>query len=177
MLIQPLKQARKILTRGGPEGGNGGAGFSLLGKNFLFLTLHAKSWTGLLQAAAREIAARHPALEAEEIARCLLERENSGSTAMGDGLAIPHAVSEHVKERLVALVKIPEGADFSAADRKPVTLAFIIIGPEEARAYHVFLLARIARFFLSPGLPERLMAAGTREEAIAILNEMDEKTP
>ena len=77
----------------------------------------------------------------------------------------------------MALVKVPDGVDFGASDKKRVTLALFIVSPEEAKAYHIYLLARIARFFLQPGFHENLLKAERQDEVVRIFDEMDEKTP
>ncbi|MBU0755674.1 MAG: PTS sugar transporter subunit IIA [Planctomycetes bacterium] len=149
----------------------------LLGRNFLFESVEAKNWKQLVHKISAFISERYPKVQSKVVAEALIEREKTGSTAIGDGLAVPHAILENLAERIVALIRIPDGIDLGAPDKVPVTLAFCILGPEKSRAYHVYLLARIARFFLQPGLHARLLSAKDEKEILEILNEMDDKIP
>jgi PTS system nitrogen regulatory IIA component len=174
-LVRALHHAWEELGLGDPSiTGNGSA---LLGKNFIVETFKAKNWTSLLRKVAHHIAGIYPQIKAGDVAEALIAREKSGSTALGESLAIPHATLKDLEERIVMLARLPDGVDFGASDRQPVTLAFIILGPEDARAYHVYLLARIARFFLQPGLHTRLLKTEKEEDVLRILNEMDDKIP
>lgn len=150
---------------------------SLLGKNFLFTTLESQTWIDLFEQASAIIANKYPMFSAELICDALKRREKAASTAIGDGLAVPHTMLKGLKERIVLLAKIPKGVAFETPDKNPVTIAFIILGPEDGQAYHVYLLARIARFFLTPGFHADLMKAEGMEDALRIINEMDDKIP
>jgi PTS system nitrogen regulatory IIA component len=175
ILVEALDQAWKEICLLHPEITLADTPF--LGKNFIFTTFKARDRNYLIQHAASLMAEIPPGCDAKRVMEALLDREASGSTALGDGLALPHAFLEGLEHRIMALIKIPEGVDFGAADKKPVTLALFIVSPEEAKAYHIYLLARIARFFLQPGFHQRLLEANELEEVVQLFDEMDEKTP
>lgn len=175
LLVQALQQVWEEICLLHPEVVLSDAPF--LGKNFIFTSFVAKDRNYLIQHAASLMAELPPGFDEHRITEALLEREASGSTALGDGLALPHAFLEGLEHRIMALIKVPDGVDCGAADRKPVTLALFIVSPEEAKAYHIYLLARVARFFLQPGFHETLLEAEKQEEVVRLFDEMDEKTP
>lgn len=156
--VQTLKQKWKELRNKEPAEGTGDAP-SLLEERFVFPCVEAESWYDLIESVSRRIEEIQPGIDAEAVADALVRRETSGSTALGNGLAVPHAMVEGLPERIVALARVPGGVDFGARDKKPVDLAVFILGSEAVRASHIQDLARIARLFLQPGFKERIMEA------------------
>ncbi len=75
----------------------------------------------------------------------LKEREAEGTTGFGDGIAMPHARIEGMKNFLVFVVTSSKGVEFDALDRKKVKLIFVILGPADAVESHLKILATISR--------------------------------
>lgn len=107
----------------------------------------------------------------------LLEREKVVSTGIGNGVAIPHAKAAHVQEMVIAVGRVAGGIDFEALDGKPVYVVFLLLGPQEAAALHVRLLARIARLVKTEGFLERLRKADSARMIYDIVREEDERQP
>lgn len=105
----------------------------------------------------------------------ILDRERMMSTGIGEGLAIPHAKSEVMKQSRVAFGRIPKGIDFEALDGKPVNLIFLLVGPPDSASLHVKILALIARLTRDPGFREQLLAAGDADEVIRLIREEEKK--
>ncbi|GAB5453293.1 MAG: PTS IIA-like nitrogen regulatory protein PtsN [Halioglobus sp.] len=80
----------------------------------------------------------------------LVEREELGSTGLGDGIAIPHCRVDNCAQPLGTLLSLDEGIPFDAPDERPVDLLFILLVPEEANQQHLDILAEIARNFSQP---------------------------
>lgn len=103
----------------------------------------------------------------EEVLRAALEREAHGTTAVGDGVAIPHARCSGVREPVLAVARLDRGVDWDAPDSQPVRLVFLIAVPEEAGKQHLKILARIARALTTSGFREGLLSAGNKREVVA----------
>ena len=90
----------------------------------------------------------------------VLEREKLGSTAIGAGIAIPHARANTVNEVSIAFARSSKGIDFNSVDGDPVNLIFLL---------YLKLLARISRLLRYQDLIEELKNAKTKEEVIKII--------
>ena len=84
--------------------------------------------------------------------RAVLEREDVTTTALGDGVAIPHARSPAVLRCRIAIATIPSGAPWDAPDGRPVTLALMIAAREVDHAEHLRVMAMLAQRLRRPGL-------------------------
>ncbi|HEX2189821.1 MAG TPA: PTS sugar transporter subunit IIA [Longimicrobiaceae bacterium] len=102
------------------------------------------------------------------------EREAVLSTGIGNGVAIPHGKSAEVARLAMAAGVAAEPADFEALDGRPVSLFFLLVGPESAAGDHVKALSRISRLVRSDAFRRRLAEAKTPEEFHAILAEAEQ---
>jgi fructose-specific phosphotransferase system IIA component len=109
----------------------------------------------------------------DEVLRAVREREEVLSTGIGSGVAIPHGKSGALNDlSLVAGLK-PEGVDFEALDGKPVSLFFLLVGPESAAGQHVKALSRISRLLRRDSFRVRLMEATDPEQFCSIVAEAE----
>lgn len=122
---------------------------------------------------ARHLARTQPGLDAEALARALLEREALASTAIGEDIAIPHGKLDSVTRLIGCLGRSSRGIDFDSLDKKPTHLFFVLIAPESSTGLHLKALARISRLFKDAEFRARLMRAGTAGELFRILEEED----
>ncbi len=97
---------------------------------------------------------------AREVEGGLADREAQCSTAIGSGVALPHALVTGIPEPLVASVMLPDGVEF-APGTPPVRLVFAIFGSPDNPWQHVRMLARLARIVSAEGAVERLLRSGT----------------
>ncbi len=109
----------------------------------------------------------------EEVLRAVREREEVLSTGIGNGVAIPHGKSPSVDELVLAAGVTAEPVDFEALDGRPVSLFFLLVGPEAAAGQHVKALSRISRLLRRESFRERLAAASSPEDFYAILREAE----
>ena len=108
--------------------------------------------------------------DAREIQKKVLERERSGSTGVGDGVAIPHARLEEITFPVGAFLRLSgEGVDFDAVDNNPCNLIFMILAPESSHADHLRALAQVSRAFRQKTLREKLLKAQSEQELLDIL--------
>ncbi len=101
----------------------------------------------LLEAMSTLMAAPFPDIETHEILALLIARERLGSTAIGHGVAIPHARTKHCHQEIGALIKTNQGISYDAADEQPVDLFFGLLVPQETQESHLQLLANLANSF------------------------------
>lgn len=95
----------------------------------------------------------------ERIVRAVLDREKLLSTGIGSGIAIPHGRTGEVDELILAAGVAPEPIAFDALDGKPVSLFFLLLGPDSAAGAHVRALGRISRILRHESVREDLSHA------------------
>ena len=107
----------------------------------------------------------------------ILAREEKGSTAVGEGIAIPHAKSEAVKAPSLAAMTVPEGVDYEALDDEPSNLLFMIAAPNDGDV-HLEVLSRLMTILMDEDFREKLLNAKDKEEFLKIIDDMEkEKYP
>lgn len=107
----------------------------------------------------------------------ILAREEQGSTAVGEGIAIPHAKSEAVKGPSLAAMTVPEGVDYEALDGEPSNLLFMIAAPCDGDV-HLEVLSRLMTILMDEDFREKLLSAKNTDEFINIIDNMEkEKYP
>jgi PTS system nitrogen regulatory IIA component len=97
------------------------------------------------------------------------EREQLLSTGIGGGIAIPHGKSSELDEVIVAAGVSPDGVEFDSLDGRPVTLFFLLVGPESAAGSLVKSLSRISRILRRDGVREALRDARTGDDFLRVL--------
>ncbi|MEG0764936.1 MAG: fructose-specific PTS transporter subunit EIIC [Pseudoflavonifractor sp.] len=100
----------------------------------------------------------------------VLAREAQGSTAIGMGIAVPHAKSAAVLRPGLAAMTAPAGVDCGAPDGKPSTLFFLIAAPLEGADVHLELLARLMKLLMHKDFPAQLRAAQSPAEFLALID-------
>ncbi|MBD5097795.1 MAG: PTS transporter subunit EIIA [Lachnospiraceae bacterium] len=107
----------------------------------------------------------------------ILAREEQGSTAVGEGIAIPHAKSEAVKGPSLAAMTVPEGVDYEALDDEPSNLLFMIAAPNDGDV-HLEVLSRLMTILMDEDFRAKLLGAKDKDEFIKIIDDMEkEKYP
>ena len=81
----------------------------------------------------------------EMVLKAVMDRERVMSTGMGDGVAIPHAKTDGVKDLVAAFGVTKQGIDFQSIDGKPVRIIFLLAGPTDQTGPHLKALSRISR--------------------------------
>ncbi|MCK4401474.1 PTS sugar transporter subunit IIA [bacterium] len=104
----------------------------------------------------------------EKLNKAILNREARGSTAIGNGVAIPHAETPSIKEKIVVFGRSKKGVSFDAIDNKPVHLFFMIISPNRETCPHLRTLAMISRLLRSRPFRDDLINAKSPKDVIRI---------
>ena len=121
------------------------------------------------------LATCHRELDKQKVLDVLRERERISTTAIGEGVAIPHGKLPGVDRVLAVFARSPKGVDFASLDGAPTHLFFALIAPENAAADHLKALARISRLLKDEAFRKRLMHAENEQEIYNIIAEEDDK--
>jgi len=97
-------------------------------------------------------------------------REAQGSTAVGMGIAVPHAKTDAVKKPGLTAITVPEGIDYECADGTDSNLFFMIAAPAGAADTHLEVLAGLMTMLMDPEFSQSLLAAKTPEEFLALID-------
>ena len=116
-----------------------------------------------------QLFAEQSGLSQTEVFDCLIARERLGSTALGQGVAMPHGRHAGVPAATGAFVRLKTPIEFDAPDNKPVSLVFVLLVPEAATGEHLALLSHLAKLFNEKSVREALRSCQTPEEARALL--------
>jgi len=103
----------------------------------------------------------------------ILAREALGSTAVGDGIAIPHAKVAAVKEPGLAAIVVPDGVDYDAYDGSLSTIIFMIAAPDGEADVHLEALSKLSTLLMDPDFKESLIHAGSKEEFLRLIDEKE----
>ena len=107
----------------------------------------------------------------------ILARESMGTTAIGEGIAVPHAKSEAVKAPALAAITVPDGVDYDAPDGKKAKLLFMIAATTDGDV-HLEILSRLMVMLMEPEFAQSLTEAKTAEEFLALIDKKEsEKYP
>ena len=113
-----------------------------------------------------------PALGAAVLA-AVHEREKVLSTGIGDGIAIPHGRTPHVRELVVAAGAVREPLEFDALDGAPVRIFFLLVGPDSDASAHIRALSRIARLLRGQALRDALASATSGDEFVRAIRDAE----
>ena len=142
----------------------------LIARNAILPAVKAGSKKQILQ----EIAARARdayGLDTRLVVEGLLAREKLGSTAMGGGVAIPHARLAGLTSIVGLFARLDQPTDFEAVDGEGVDLVFVLLAPEESGADHLRALARVSRLLRDTNLRKKLRDTAEAAALYALITE------
>jgi fructose-specific phosphotransferase system IIA component len=105
----------------------------------------------------------------------LMSREALGSTAIGQGIAIPHAKSDCVEKLVAAFGLSNKGVDFDSLDGEPAYIFFLLVAPQDSAGPHLKALARISRLLKDKYFRDTLRTCEDDKAIIKIITQEDEK--
>ena len=145
----------------------------ILAQELVLPDLAARSKTDVLVELANAVSAVHPELERERLVQALEDRERLNSTALGDGVAIPHGKLPGIKRVFAAFARSRQGVDFHSLDGGPTNLFFLLVAPEDSAGAHLKALARISRLLKDASFRKRLLDAPDAATLYDIIREED----
>ena len=99
----------------------------------------------------------------------LTKREKLGSTAVGNGIAIPHANVADIDNPYVFICTLTNGLDFNATDDQPVDIIFLLVAPEKNGSQNLQALALISRLLRNKELTTKLRGCKSSESVLAVI--------
>ena len=129
----------------------------------------------VLNELAKALAANYPEIKLADLSAVLAERERLGSTAIGDGIAIPHGKLRGVTKIIGVFGRHVQGVDFDSLDGGPSHLFFVLVAPEDSASLHLKALARVSRLLKDGAFRSRLLAAKDSAELYSLIKEEDNR--
>lgn len=108
--------------------------------------------------------------------KAVFAREEEGTTGIGEGIAIPHGKCDAVTKPGLAAMVIPDGVDFESMDGEKVNLLFLIAAPNTKDNVHLDVLSKLSVMLMDEDFTDRLKAAKTPEEFVALVDQADEES-
>src|SRR5437870_9440909 len=147
----------------------------ILAADCVVAALHGRSKSEVIEELAGVVAAAHSQIDRGRLVQALEDRERLNSTALGEGIAIPHGKLPGLKRVVAAFGRSPGGIDFSSLDGKPTHLFFLLVAPEDSAGAHLKALARISRLLKDEGFRARLMEASSAHDLFETIRTEDDR--
>ncbi|MCD6507655.1 PTS sugar transporter subunit IIA [Candidatus Poribacteria bacterium] len=111
----------------------------------------------------------------EDFKNAIMARERRQSTGLEDGVAVPHALSDSVKEVFACLGISRGGIEFQSLDGKPARLIFLIGAPSGMNTHYLSVLSKVARIFIKQDIRNKVLSASSPEEVMGIIEEEEQE--
>ena len=147
----------------------------LMDKDFIIAELYSKTKKDVLKELVDCITKKELEIDGNDLLRVLLEREELGSTGIGDGIAIPHGKVKNIQNLMVSFGRSLGGVDFQSMDGKPTHIIFLLIAPENSAGIHLKALARLSRLLKDSRFRKNIMEADSSQEIYDLIAQEDEK--
>lgn len=145
----------------------------LINKNLIVLNLEAKSKEDSISKLARMAERIGKVTSSGEYIQSVFEREQTCTTGIGNGIAIPHGKSKSVKEAMIAFAKCKDGLEWDSLDGKPVNVIFLLGVPEQnVDNMHLKILSQLSRKLMNEDFVALLKNAESEDEVFAALSDI-----
>ena len=114
-------------------------------------------------------------VQATQVSSGLQARERLGTTALGEGVAIPHCRISNIDEIRSAVIKLEQPVDFDAPDEQKVSLFYALLVPDEATDEHLKTLASLAEFLSEQENRNQLQNCSTGKQLLNIFAKTSDK--
>ena len=118
-----------------------------------------------------ELAEKKIKVNSRNLLETLTKREKLGSTAVGNGIAIPHANVPNINKPYVFVATLLNGLDFNATDDQPVDIIFLLVASDNEGSEHLQALALISRLLRNKELTTKLRGCKSTEAALAVISQ------
>ncbi|WP_446010792.1 PTS sugar transporter subunit IIA [Candidatus Electrothrix sp.] len=141
-----------------------------LSEGCIVLELESTHKEGLLEELAGTVQKKYPELNAQIIQQVLLEREQLGSTGVGNGVAIPHGKLHELDQCLVCFGRSTKGVGFESKDNKLVHLVVMILLPMNMAQEYLQILAKISNMMKSENNRNKFLQASSKKTIQQLFN-------
>ncbi len=142
-----------------------------LSEDSIEVGLKASGKRQVLEELIEVLARQGKVTDKKKVLEVLLEREELGSTGIGQGIAIPHGKSDAVRSLCAVFGLSRQGVPFEALDGEPVHLFFMLVAPEGSAGAHLKALARISGLLKDKYFRKALMSAQARDEIVKVIED------
>jgi mannitol/fructose-specific phosphotransferase system IIA component (Ntr-type) len=143
---------------------------ALIHPDCIQLAVRATAKTAAIAEVAAGLAGGSQVSDLDAFLAEILAREEAGNTALGAGVAMPHARTDLCRDIVIAVGRSPTGIDYGAADGQPVSLVFLIGTPMQQIAEYLRIVGRLAYLLSQEEVRRRLLAADSPANFLAILS-------
>jgi fructose-specific phosphotransferase system IIA component len=140
--------------------------FSLLTPETVLPNLEANDKAEVLDKLVTSLRGKVSNNELEKIREAVFERERIMSTGVGKGLAIPHGKAAGIEQTYAAFAILKDPVNYQAIDDEPVSMVFLLVGPQASNSLHIKMLSRISRLMNNRDFRDRLLECTSAEEII-----------
>ncbi|MCK5879045.1 MAG: PTS sugar transporter subunit IIA [Holophagae bacterium] len=134
----------------------------------------AQDKTDFFKKMVKDISTIHPDFEEERLLELFYLREETMSTGIGNGIAIPHVMYEKCENQEIFVYRLAKPIDFAALDKEPVELIFVMVGaPSPSNIINLQILAKLALMMKHPEFLETLLAAESEDALFEALIHYD----
>jgi len=145
---------------------------NLIRKDLIVKEVKAKSRDEIIKEVVEFLKKKDLIGNEKELIQKLIERENQATTAVADGIAIPHCKSKNLEEPIIAIAVSKEGVDFNSTNKKPTHVFFFLITPENQPTRHLQILALIAHLAKKGlSIAKRILNTKNEQEILEIIKE------
>ncbi len=150
--------------------------YNLLKEDMIIPDLKARDKDEALREMVSYLKSKNKEIKESELFEKLLQREKLGSTAIGDGVAIPHCKLKNLKDSIVLLGVSKKGIDFNSLDNKASYTLFLVVSSPDNPSLNLQILAGIAHIVRkAKSLTKKIQNSNTRGEILNIIREEEEK--
>ena len=142
----------------------------MLSENSFLVGLKPSSKKHILEELSK-LAEKELNISSRDILENLIKREKLGSTAVGNGIAIPHATDDSIKKPKGFIAILTSGLDFNANDDQPVDIIFLLLAPSNKGSQHLQALASVSRLLRNSELVSKLRGCQNAESALAVISQ------
>ena len=143
----------------------------LLTEELVLPALDAPGSDEVIETLGMRVAAHHRDIERDRLVQALRERERQVTTALGDGVAIPHARLAGLDRTVAAFARSRTGIQWESVDGKPTYLVFLLAGPADLPGAYLKVLAGVSRLLSDERCRARLMEAESETELLLVLRD------
>jgi fructose-specific phosphotransferase system IIA component len=132
--------------------------------------LKSKNKDSAIEELVNILATANQVKDGKAVLEAVMEREQTRSTGIGSGIAIPHGKSKAVSELVMAVGIAADPIDFASIDNKPVNIIVLLVSPIDKTGPHIQALARISRLLLDEQFKAKLEKAASPEEVYKLIS-------
>jgi fructose-specific phosphotransferase system IIA component len=132
--------------------------------------LKSKDKDSAIEELVTVLAAARQVKDAKAVLEAVMEREQTRSTGIGSGIAIPHGKCTAVQELVMAVGIAADPIEFASIDNKPVNIIVLLVSPMDKTGPHIQALASISRLLLDDQFKAKLEKASSPEEVYQLIS-------